>query len=229
MAQMLHTLQRLYTTLFDKIRTIDFLAPSLIRLYLAPIFIIAGYTKLQLGAEGVGFFERFTADPKIVGWFGNPDWGLGMPLPGFMAFLTAWTEFLGGWLLLLGFLVRFISIPLAFTMLVAAATVHWDNGWFAIAPSNSETSAARVLSWVGIPGAEASLENSGEVAARLDSMRSILGEHGNTDWLFEKGSIVVLNNGIEFAATYFILCLVLVFWGGGRYTSLDYWLRRSLG
>ena len=42
----------------------------------------------------------------------------------------------------------------------------------------------------------------------------------------ENGSFVVLNNGIEFAATYFIMCLALFFIGGGRYVSLDYWIRK---
>ena len=40
---------------------------------------------------------------------------------------------------------------------------------------------------------------------------------------------MVLNNGIEFAATYFIMLLSLLFTGGGRYSSLDYWLARRAG
>ncbi|MEF1306676.1 AraC family transcriptional regulator, partial [Vibrio owensii] len=36
----------------------------------------------------------------------------------------------------------------------------------------------------------------------------------------------MLNNGMEFAATYFVMLLVLFFYGGGRYVSLDYWLRK---
>jgi len=56
-------------------RTIDFLAPLALRLYLAPVFWIAGANKL------IDF--RNTA-----AWFGNPDWGLGLPMPELMA---------GGW------------------------------------------------------------------------------------------------------------------------------------
>ena len=56
----------------------------------------------------------------------------------------------------------------------------------------------------------------------------ILREHGNYPWLTEKGNLVVLNNGIEFAATYFIMLLVLFFYGAGRYLSLDYWFARRL-
>jgi len=36
-----------------------------------------------------------------------------------------------------------------------------------------------------------------------------------------------LNNGIEFAATYFIMLLALFFTGAGRYASVDYWVRRK--
>jgi len=54
-----------------------------------------------------------------------------------------------------------------------------------------------------------------------------LQEQGNYEWLTAKGSVAILNNGIEFAATYFLMLLVLLFWGGGRYVSLDYYLDRS--
>ena len=56
--------------------------------------------------------------------------------------------------------------------------------------------------------------------------RDILREHGNYAWLTEKGNLVVLNNGIEFAVTYLVMLLALLFSGGGRYTSVDYYLSR---
>ena len=189
----------------------DFLAPLLMRLFLAPIFISVGLTKLA-------------AFDDTVAWFGNPDWGLGLPLPWLMAVLATAVELIGGFLLLLGLATRYIAVPLMFTMLVAIFTVHWDDGWFAIAPSNPETSMARPLAAVGIPAAENSLANSAEVGARLQTIRGILREHGNYDWLTEKGSVVILNNGIEFAATYFIMLLSLFFTGAGRYLSIDYWI-----
>ena len=61
----------------------------------------------------------------------------------------------------------------------------------------------------------------------MERAKDILREHGNYDWLTEKGSFVILNNGIEFATTYFIMLMVLFFWGGGRYLSLDYYFDRS--
>ena len=54
--------------------------------------------------------------------------------------------------------------------------------------------------------------------------REILMTYGNYDWLTSSGSFVILNNGIEFAATYFVMLLALIVLGGGRYVSVDYWL-----
>lgn len=207
-------LQKVHHTL-NTTRLVDFLAPLALRLFLAPVMISAGYNKAMS-------FE------STVAWFGNPDWGLGLPAPALLAFVATATELVGGFLLLIGLFTRYISIPLMFTMLVAMATVHWDNGWFAVAPGNPETSMAAPLAKVGFPGALASLENSEQVGERIQRARGILKEHGHYGWLTEKGSFVVLNNGIEFAMTYFIMLLVLFFQGGGRYLSLDYWVARKL-
>jgi putative oxidoreductase len=179
----------------------DFLAPLALRLYLVPIFWMAGTKK----------FADFNSTAE---WFGNPDWGLGLPFPEVMAFLAASAETAGAVLLLLGLMVRWISIPLMVTMVVAAVTVHWQNGWLAIAEGAGSLFASdRTLGAV----------------ERLNAAKSILREHGNYGWLTENGSFVVLNNGIEFATTYFIMLLALFFIGGGRYVSLDYWLARRWG
>ncbi len=106
--------------LLDATRAVDFLAPLALRLYLAPVFWMAGTNKLA-------------AFDSTVEWFGNPDWGLGLPLPWLMAALATGTEILGAVLLVLGLGVRWVSIPLMVTMIVAALTVHWQNGWLAIA------------------------------------------------------------------------------------------------
>jgi len=42
------------------------------------------------------------------------------------------------------------------------------------------------------------------------------------------GRPVILNKGIEFAATYFIMLLTLSFTGAGRFVSIDYWLCRRM-
>ena len=185
-------------TLLDKTRAADFLAPLALRLYLAPVFWMAGMNKVN-GFEGT------------VQWFGNPDWGLGLPLPWLMAFLATATEVAGGIMLLFGIGVRWISVPLMVTMLVAAFSVHWHNGGQAIA----DTSMC--------------LFNCGDAQAaaeRLGAAREVLKQHGNYDWLTEQGSIVISNNGIEFAATYFVMLLALFFIGAGKYISGDYWIHQ---
>jgi uncharacterized membrane protein YphA (DoxX/SURF4 family) len=184
-----------------------------LRLYLAPIFIAAGLHKLYNLED-------------IAAWFGNPDWGLGLPAPMLMAILATFTELVGGFLLLLGAATRLVSIALMVTMLVAIFSVHLPHGWFAIAPSNPATSTAAILAPIGFPGAAESLANSEEVGERLSAAKNLLQQHGNYDWLTAKGSIVVLNNGIEFATTYLLMLLCLLQLGGGRLFSIDFWLAR---
>ena len=191
--------------LLDTSRVTDFLAPLLLRLYLAPVFWIAGTNK-------VGGLESWEAVKEgfqnTSDWFGNPDWGLGLPLPGLMALLAITTEIFGAVMLLMGIGVRWVSIPLMITMLVAAFSVHWQNGWQAVADAMS-------------PWPSANIEEAGQ---RLQAARSILQEHGNYDWLTGSGSFVISNNGIEWAATYFIMLLALFFIGAGKYASADYWI-----
>lgn len=198
----------------------------LIRLYLAPTFIMAGLTKTQMSDESVTGLASFAVKPSIIDWFGNAEWGLGLPLPDLLAYLATYTELIGGFLLLVGLFTRLISLPLLFTMFIAMTTVHLENGWFAITPTDPQTSPAVVYNWVGIEGAAQSLENSAQTAVRLDRMRDILENNGNTDWLYQKGPIVVLNNGIEFAMTYFIMLLALIVMGPGRWLSVDHYLNR---
>ncbi len=211
----INSIQALYAQLVRLLGRVDFIAPLLMRLFLAPVFLSAGLNKLA----------NFDS---TVAWFGNPEWGLGLPLPWLLAALATTAELAGAALLLLGLATRLAAIPLIVTMLVAIATVHWQHGWFAIAPSNPTTSMvaplAPALGAVGINAAEQSLANSAEVAERLTATRQLLQRHGNYRWLTERGSLVVLNNGIEFAATYLIMLLSLLFHGGGRWVSADYWM-----
>ena len=68
--------------MLDKTREADFLAPLLLRLYLAPIFWMAGTSK-------------FNSFEDTAAWFGNSEWGLGLPFPELMAFLATSTEIAG--------------------------------------------------------------------------------------------------------------------------------------
>jgi len=204
-----------FQNLLDKTRAVDFLAPLALRLYLVPVFWMAGTKKLENAgldclsndAGGCSFMPK----QDIIDWFGNPEWGLGLPYPELMAFLASYTEYFGAILLLFGLAVRWISIPLMVTMVIAATTVHLQNGWSAIAEGSGIFATAR---------SEGAIE-------RLDRAKEILQEHGNYSWLTENGSFVVLNNGIEFAATYFIMLLALLFMGAGKYFSADYWIARQ--
>ena len=67
-------------------------------------------------------------------------------------------------------------------------------------------------------------ERTIEASERLARAKSILREHGNYRYLNGSGSIVKLNNGIEFAMIYFAMLLALIVVGGGRYLSADYYL-----
>ena len=178
-------------------RKVDFLAPLLLRLYLVPIFWMAGTTKLD-GFDGV------------VQWFGNDDWGLGLPLPWLMAALAVAAELGGAILLALGLATRWVSIPMMFTMVVAAVSVHWQNGWLAISTGSGIFATERTV----------------EAIDKLDRVKGILQQHANYDWLTENGTVAILNNGIEFSATYFIMLLTLCFIGAGRYVSVDFWIAK---
>ncbi len=180
----------LHEGVFGSLRHLDWLPALALRLYLVPVFWFAGVQKIG-------------AMDNTIEWFGNPDWGLGLPFPALLAHLAAYTEAIGALLLLLGLATRWVALPLLVTMAVAALTVHWQNGWAAIADSGSE-----------------------EIAVRLGTAHDLLREHGNYAWLTEHGNLVILNNGIEFAATYFIMLLALVWLGGGRFFSVDYYLSR---
>ena len=82
--------------LLDATRAVDFLAPLALRVYLVPIFWMTGT-------------KKFAAFDDTVAWFGNPDWGLGLPLPALMVVLAAGSELLGAILLALG-----LGVPEAF-------------------------------------------------------------------------------------------------------------------
>jgi len=185
--------------LLDRTRSADWLAPLAMRLYLVPIFWMAG-------------MQKATHFPDTVEWFGDMMYGLNLPFPWLMAFLATATELVGAVALLLGLGLRWMCVPLMFTMLVAIGTVHWPNGWLAISESMGPFATERTM---------AAIE-------RLQEAKDILHEHGDYDRLTEYGHIVILNNGIEFAVTYLVMLLSLFFTGAGRYVSVDYWLRRRI-
>ncbi|MFT7260927.1 MAG: putative oxidoreductase, partial [Glaciecola sp.] len=50
--------------------------------------------------------NKWSSFDSTVAWFGNDDWGLGLPAPILLAFLATWTEIVGAIFLLLGFATR---------------------------------------------------------------------------------------------------------------------------
>lgn len=207
-----------YGRLVDAMGHFDGVASLLMRLILGPVLILAGW-------------EKITGD----NWFAGVQDSFPFPfnvLPvGLSWFMASWTEFLGGILLLAGLGTRLVAVPLAVTMFVAAWAVHLDNGWAAIAPSNppamcvpgtaqheQSTLLGRYVTCTNVN------ERTIEAAERLARARDILREHGDYHYLNGSGSIVKLNNGIEFAAIYLSMLLALAVIGGGRYFSLDYYL-----
>ncbi|MXW53181.1 MAG: DoxX family protein [Gammaproteobacteria bacterium] len=151
-------------------------------------------------------WRKIVGFDSTVSWFSN----MGLPFPEVMTTLAAAAEFGGGIFLIVGFCTRLAAIPLMVTMLVAAFLVHAENGWLAISDSSSIFANERVM----------------EAAPKKEIIKDIVREHGNYRYLTSSGSITILNNGMEFAITYFVMLLALMFTGGGRYVSVDYWIAR---
>lgn len=189
----------LHNLLSQRLQPVDGLPALALRLYLVPIFWSAGTNKLMHFSD-------------TVDWFGNTDYGLGLPFPTLMASLAISAEVVGAILLAFGLFTRWISIPLIITMLVAIFSVHLPNGWQAIADPSAPFANMQVT----------------DAADKLARAREILQEHGNYDWLTSSGSFAIVNNGIEFAVTYLLMLLALIKIGGGRYVSMDYWFSRFL-
>lgn len=214
----IETFADFYDRLVGVFRHFDGLASLLLRLILGPVLIAAGWEKISgdnwFGSQLDSFPFPFNVLPPELSWF-----------------LASTTEFLGGIALLLGLGTRLVALPLAVTMFVAAYSVHLDNGWPAIAPSNppevciAETDAnlasnvfERYIKCYNVN------ERTIDASQRLSRARSILREHGNFAYLNGSGPLVKLNSGIEFAATYLAMLIALTVIGGGRYLSLDYYL-----
>ncbi len=82
------------------------LAPLLMRLFLGYFFLETGWGKIHN-------LDAFTQ--RFIGW--------GIPHPAFNAALSAYTEFIGGALTIVGLFTRAISIPMIINMAVAVLTV----------------------------------------------------------------------------------------------------------
>ena len=129
------------TALLDRLRAVGdklrFLGPTLARLTVGIVFMGTGWGKLH------------TLD-KVTQFFTD----LGIPMPGFNARLTACTEFFGGLLMLLGLGTRLVSLPLAFTMVIAIITAKKDDiDGFASLFGFEEWSYLVLFVWLAVAGA----------------------------------------------------------------------------
>ena len=98
------------TQLLQWLQRIEWVGPLVVR-------VVFGYFWLETGIAKVhnldGFAQRF------VGW--------GIPFPTFSAGLSAWTELLGGLLIMLGLFTRLVCIPMLINMAVAVVLVVSAN------------------------------------------------------------------------------------------------------
>src|SRR5271170_3039529 len=85
----------------------EWIAQLLVRLFVGYFFMETGWGKLH---NLDGFAQRF------AGW--------GIPYPHFNAALSAYTEFIGGWLTIFRIGMRLVSIPMIINMLVAILKVN---------------------------------------------------------------------------------------------------------
>jgi putative oxidoreductase len=86
------------------------LALLVLRIVLGAVMIAHGYHKVFGGMD------------KTVHFISS------LGLPGWTAYLSAYTEFFGGILVIVGLFTRIVGAAILIDMLVAIAKVHWKNG-----------------------------------------------------------------------------------------------------
>jgi putative oxidoreductase len=88
---------------------------ALLRVAIGGVFVAHGIQKLAVfGISG------------LAGFLGQ----LGVPFPTLSAIAVTGAELLGGLALVAGLFTRWAALPIAFSMLVAAVTVHLKGGFF---------------------------------------------------------------------------------------------------
>jgi len=109
------------------------LAPLVLRVGIGAMFLYAGVMKLF--------------DPAMVsGMLG----GIGFPAPTFWAWVLIVCEALGGLAVLLGFQLKYVTVPLAVILLVATLTVHLGNPGVAL--QHVALLAGTISLWLSGPG-----------------------------------------------------------------------------
>jgi putative oxidoreductase len=96
--------------LFDRLSAAWWIPALLMRLFVGYFFMETGWAKIH---------NLDTFAMRFAQWE--------IPYPAFNAALSAYTEFLGGALTILGMGMRFVSIPMIINMIVAILTVKLKN------------------------------------------------------------------------------------------------------
>ena len=110
--------------------------PLMVRIVVGWVFLWTGWQKLHFL-------------PRMIENFRS--WGI--PAPEILTPLASGIEFVGGVLLLLGLLTRFISIPMMIVMLVAIVSVKWgDVDSLQTLLGFEEISYFVMFAWLGIAG-----------------------------------------------------------------------------
>jgi putative oxidoreductase len=98
------------SSLLGWLHRVEWIGPLVVRVAFGYFWLETGIAKVHnLG----GFTQRF------VGW--------GIPFPAFSAGLSAWTELVGGLLIMLGLFTRLVCIPMLINMAVAVTLVVSAN------------------------------------------------------------------------------------------------------
>jgi putative oxidoreductase len=97
---------------------------------------------------GTGW-TKLTHLPQIIDNFR----GLGIPAPEILTPFVSGVEFVGGLMMLLGFMTRFASVPLMIVMVVAIITAKWsDVDSLETFLGFEEVSYFVMFAWLGIAG-----------------------------------------------------------------------------
>jgi putative oxidoreductase len=120
----------------DALHASRWLGPLVMRLGFGYFWLETGLAKVQ---HLEGFAERF------AGW--------GIPFPMFSAAASAWTDLVGGALLMLGLFTRLVSVPMIINMIVALAlVVSRDLSGLDEYVESSELTYILILFWLLMAG-----------------------------------------------------------------------------
>ena len=184
-------------SLLDATKAVDFLGPLALRALPGPGLLGRRYQQTQRHGQR----DCVVRQPRL---------GLGLPAPALMAWLATGTEVVGAIALLIGLATRWFAIPLMVTMLVAASKF---TGKMAGRPS-------RIRKAVGKRQRRRGRRALGYGKTAVERKRQLRLVDRNRQ-------LVVSNNGIEWAITYFVMLLALFFSGAGK-LSVDHLIGNRL-